>query len=484
LFNTYAKVNRSRLLSTASAASGTTRTIATDDIKLLEELLKQAKSRASGIKDISITSEQTEAEKSAPKFIIGTYNAISSEGLSRFPKKTYEVKPLAGSKIEPQAILLRSYKLKNEEVPASVRAIGRCGAGTNNIPVAKMTERGIPVFNAPGANANAVKELVICSLLLCSRGIIEGIDHTKKIFKEDGNDFAKVNKRVEAEKKAFVGYELMGKTLGVIGLGNIGASVASTAVSMGMKVIGYDPQLSVEAAWKLPGTEMERVLKIDALLQESDYISLNVPYMPATHHLIGKEALKIMKPTANVINFARGELVDGAAMRSAYDKGERIGRYISDFPDEHLHDHPKVTIMPHLGASTEEAESNSAIMAANQIKLFIETGAIINSVNFPRTDISAPPPEGIRVCIVNRNVPGVLGLVTSTFGTMGFNIVGQVNTSVKDIAYTVLDLGEVPPPQRLNELQDKLASLDGVISSRVLEPKKLEPGYFKVNSKQ
>lgn len=199
LFNTYAKVNRSRLLSTASAASGTTRTIATDDIKLLEELLKQAKERA-GAKDVA--SKEEESSKSTPKFVIGTYNAISSEGLSRFPKKTYDVKPLAGSKLEPQAILLRSYKLKNEEVPASVRAIGRCGAGTNNIPVAKMTERGIPVFNAPGANANAVKELVICSLLLCSRGIIEGIDHTKKIFKEDGNEFAKVNKRIEAEKKS------------------------------------------------------------------------------------------------------------------------------------------------------------------------------------------------------------------------------------------------------------------------------------------
>jgi len=450
-----------------------------EEIKSLELLLAQAKARLPK-KDQDAGQSLNESDK----FVIGTFNSISAAGLNEFPKSKYRIVPLeknAGT--ESHAILLRSHKLANDQVPSSVRAIARCGSGTNNIPVEQMTNRGIPVFNTPGANANAVKELAICALLLASRGIVDGIEHTKKIFAEDGKDKEKVKKRIEAEKKHFVGQELQGKRLGVVGLGFIGSSVAEAALNLGMEVTGYDPGLTVEAAWKLPGHTMQRATKLMDLLEVCDYISLHVPYSKNTHHLLGRAELKAMKSTAHIVNFARGELIDTSALRAMMDAGERKGRYVCDFPDEHIQGHKLVTTMPHLGASTEEAEENAASMAAKEIIDFIETGAIVNSVNFPKTVLDRPPHAGARLCIVNRNVPGMLGLITSTVGNANLNIIQQINTSRDEIAYNVVDLGVMPSSEVAKKLQDDLKKIDGVISSRLIEasPEKIIPRFFVVN---
>ena len=338
------------------------------------------------------------------------------------------------------------------------------------------------MFNSPGANANAVKELVVCGLLLASRGIVEGILHTKALYKDPANDKEKIKKRIEDDKKMFVGQELTGKRLGVVGLGHIGASVAKAALDLGMNVSGYDPGLSVETAWTLPGHKMQRKNSLMALLEGADYISLNVPYSKSTHHIIGRSELKAMKPNCHLVNFARGELVDTSALRAMYDSKELTGRYVTDFPDEHLTDCSHAICIPHLGASTEEAESNSAAMAANQIVNFIETGAIVNSVNFPKTVLDRPPQAGARLAIVNRNVPGMLGLITSTVGAAGLNISQQINTSRDDIAYTVVDLSDMPEPALTKKLQEDLAKIDGVISSRLIEASEaLQPRYFRVS---
>lgn len=456
---------------------------AEDEIKALEKLLAQAKARLPSAKAGGNNEDVTDSEK----FVIGTFNAISKIGLNEFPKNKYKITPLEkNAGVESHAILLRSHKLTNEQVPNSVRAIARCGSGTNNIPVEQMTARGIPVFNTPGANANAVKELAVCALLLASRGIVEGIEHTKKIFAEDGKDKEKVKKRIEGEKKFFVGQEVKGKRLGVIGLGFIGASVAESALNLGMEVIGYDPGLTVETAWKLPGHTMERANNLMQVLENSDYISLHVPYSKKTHHLLGRAELKALKPTAHIVNFARGELIDTSALRAMMDAGERSGRYVCDFPDEHIQGHKQVTTMPHLGASTEEAEENAAGMAASQIVDFIETGAIVNSVNFPKTVLDRPPHAGARLCIVNKNVPGMLGLITSTVGAANLNIIQQINTSKEDIAYNVVDLGVMPSTEMAKKLQDDLKKIDGVISSRLIEasPLKLVPRFFVVNDEE
>lgn len=479
---------RIRHLSAAAASSSSAATTSSastasveEEIKSLEKLLAQAKARLP-----SAAQANKEEVPDAEKFKIGTFNAISAKGLNVFPKSRFTMVPLEKNPTtEPHAILLRSHKLLNEQVPSSVRAIARCGSGVNNIPVDKMTARGIPVFNTPGANANAVKELVMCALLLSSRGVIEGIEHTKKIFAEDGKDKEKVKKRIEAEKKFFVGQEMAGKRLGVIGLGFIGASVAETALNMGMEVIGYDPGLTVESAWRLPGHTMLKANKLMELLETSDYVTLHVPYSKATHHLLGRAELQAMKPNAHLVNFARGELIDTSALRAMMDDGTRKGRYVCDFPDEHIQGHKQVTTMPHLGASTEEAEENAASMAAKQIVDFIETGTIVNSVNFPKTVLDRPKTSegGARLCIVNKNVPGMLGLITSTVGAANLNIVQQMNTSKGDIAYNVVDLATLPSSAVATKLQEELKKLDGVISTRLIEasPDKLVPKFFVVS---
>mmetsp|Transcript_16716 Transcript_16716/g.32483 ORF Transcript_16716/g.32483 Transcript_16716/m.32483 type:complete len:484 (+) Transcript_16716:112-1563(+) len=456
----------------------------TDEIKMLEKLLQEAKGRAAGEAAEASKAEAAEAATAGPKFNIGTFNAISSAGLNTFPGRKYDIVPMAEkSDEEIHAVLLRSHKLSSDQVPESVRAVARCGSGTNNIDVAAMTERGIPVFNTPGANANAVKELSICGLLLASRGIVEGISHTHTIVKEDGADFAKCKKRVESDKKMFVGRELTGKTLGVVGLGHIGASVAQTAIALGMKVTGYDPAISLESAWRLPGDVLKRASSLEQLAAESDYISLHVPYIKdATHHLISADILKQMKPNAAIINFARGELVDSAAMRDLLESGARTGRYVTDFVDESLFGHPKVITMPHLGASTAEAEENAASMAALEIIDFIETGTIQNSVNFPTAKLDSLPAEHRRICIVNRNVPGMLGLITSTLGRANINIMQQINVSRDNIAYNVVDIADSHTPEDLAKLQDEISKLDGVISSRIVSGKDGKPGLFNVSA--
>jgi len=396
------------------------------------------------------------------QYCIKTYNAISAVGLKRFPTELYQVSPEAD---EPFAIMLRSHPLKDEEVGPTVRAIARCGAGTNNVPVARMTERGIPVFNSPGANANAVKELSVCALLLASRGIAQSISAVSDMLEVE-EDPAVIKKRVEAEKKKFGGQEIKGKTLGVIGLGHIGASLAEAALDLGMNIVAYDPAISLEAAWRLPGQSIDRVLRLEDLLSQSDYISLHVPYIPdKTHHLLDLPALQCLKPSCNIINFARGELIDVDALAGLYENGDFYGTYVGDFPTKVLAGNPRCLFLPHLGASTEEAEENSAAMAADEVRDFLEHGIIRNSVNFPETTL---PRRGnsVRLVIVNENVPGVLGAVTTMLGEAELNILQTVNTSRGDIAYNVVDLEAMPADA--DALQEALFQVEGVISSRIL----------------
>lgn len=405
----------------------------------------------------------------ASKFNIQTFNAISSIGLGRFEQSKYQIVKGEDLPTDPEddshAILLRSYKLQTHEVKRGVAAIARCGSGTNNIPVPDMTKRGVVVFNTPGSNANAVKELVLCSLLLSSRNIIGGVDHVKQLF-IDEEDNAVIKKRVESEKKHFAGNELQGKTLGVIGLGHIGALVAEAAMNLGMKVVGYDPALSVDAAWKLP-SEVRRSSSVQQLMAVSDYVTLHVPYMEATHGILSKEMLACMKPHTNILNFARQELVDSEAMKEMYDNGTYHGNYVADFADEVLTGNPNVILMPHLGASTSEAEINSATMAANQVKDFMETGTIRNSVNFPTTVLE---PRGkdvaARLCITNTNTPGLLGSITTTVGELGVNIVQQINTSRGDVAYNVIDMESIPGSPE--EFIDNFNKFSGILNARLI----------------
>lgn len=334
-----------------------------------------------------------------------------------------------------------------------------------------MTELGIPVFNTPGANANAVKELVICGLLMASRGILEGYCHTKDvIIPEENGTYDKVSARIEKDKKMFVGGEITGRTLGVVGLGNIGARVAEAALGLGMKVIGYDPALSVDAALRLPGDRMDRKNNLEDLLKECDYVSLHVPYIKGvTHHLIDAEALQIMKPNVSILNFARGEIVDGEALKAAYDRGEKTGKYISDFADDALMGHPKHMVLPHLGASTAEAEENSAAMAADTIMDFLESGTIRNSVNFPTTILEPKAnADECRLCIVNVNDPGVLGDITSFIGSKGINISQQINTSRGNVAYTVIDMATRPDDPSALQAELAEACHGKIVSSRFL----------------
>eukprot|EP00239_Pterosperma_sp_CCMP1384_P000653 CAMPEP_0197847014 /NCGR_PEP_ID=MMETSP1438-20131217/4985_1 /TAXON_ID=1461541 /ORGANISM="Pterosperma sp., Strain CCMP1384" /LENGTH=530 /DNA_ID=CAMNT_0043458819 /DNA_START=104 /DNA_END=1696 /DNA_ORIENTATION=+ len=460
-----------------------------DELELLEKVLKLAKERKTAAASTPATSA---SGYDGPSFNIQTFNAISSVGLKRFPGGKYcvsgDLEDLPG---EPMSIMLRSHKLQEEEVAPTVRCIARCGAGTNNIPVARMTELGIPVFNTPGANANAVKELVVCGMLLASRGIVEGAAHVKQnIYPEEEYDYAKSSARIEKDKKMFVGQEISGRTLGVIGLGHIGSRVVNAALALGMNVIGYDPVLSLEAAWRLPGDRMTRANSLEELMSKSDYISLHVPYIKdATHHLINAEMLSICKPNLHILNFARGEIVDGAALKQFYDSGKLTGKYISDFADVDLMKENRQIVLPHLGASTGEAEENSAAMAADTIQAFLETGTIRNSVNFPAVDLAPlPKAQMARLCIVNNNAPGVLGQITTFLGNKSINISQQLNVSRGNIAYTVIDMDK--RPQNPGELQDELVSAcEGIISSRFIgdpfDDEFGQPGtFFKVTWNQ
>jgi D-3-phosphoglycerate dehydrogenase len=376
---------------------------------------------------------------------IRTYNNIAAKGLSKFPTDSYLVDAACET---PDAILLRSHKLHNEELPDSVLAVARAGAGVNNIPVADYTPQGIVVFNTPGANANAVKELVLASLLLSSRGITQSMNYVDSLASE--TDAAQLHIKVEAGKKQYGGSELEGKTLGVVGLGAIGAKIANLALSLGMKVIGYDPKLSVEAAWQL-SSDVTRAANLNSLLARSDYVTLHVPMFEATRGLMNNDAFSAIKEGAKLINLARGELVEEAAVISALDTG-KLGTYIADFPSEALIAHDKVVLFPHLGASTVEAEENCAEMGANQLIDFLDNGNIVNSVNFPA--VSMERTTGYRVTFANDNVPKVLGTVLNLLADLNINVLDIVNKSRDEIAYTILDIEQEPTPALLEELSN------------------------------
>jgi len=386
---------------------------------------------------------------------IRTYNAISSKGLSRFSSEQYEV----GSDVtDPQGFILRSQKLHDEQVPDSLLAVARAGAGVNNVPVADYADRGIVVFNTPGANANAVKELIVAGLLLGSRDIYGGMNYVQQLGHMD--DAAEMGKLLEKEKKRFAGSEIMGKTLGVVGLGAIGSIIANLALDLGMDVIGYDPAISVEAAWQL-SSRVERMESLEALLAKSDFVTLHVPAIAATKHLINSETLAVMKPTAKILNFAREEIVSTEDMIKALDNGV-ISGYISDFPTPEFLDRDNVLVMPHIGASTAEAEENCAVMAANQLMDFIENGNIHNSVNFPPTKMARN--GGSRLTFTNKNVPKVLGNVLSILADCNLNVVDMVNKSRNEVAYNIIDLEGDLTEQIVAKIQD----VEGVIRVRII----------------
>lgn len=388
-------------------------------------------------------------------FKIQTLNNISIKGLERFTRDKYEVASEIG---HPDAILLRSHKLTVDEIPPSVAAIARAGAGVNNVPVDRMTEMGIPVFNAPGANANAVKELVLAALLLGSRGILQGINYAQELT--DMDDAHAMSKLLEKEKKRFRGQEIAGKTLGVIGLGSIGSRVARMALEMGMDVLGYDPALSVDAAWRLP-SDVQKMENLQSLMAKSDFVTLHLPAIEATYNLINADLLKAMKPDACLVNFAREEIVDTSAVADALAE-DRLRLYVADFPTPNLLTSDKVILMPHIGASTMEAEENCAVMAANQLMDFLENGNIVNSVNFP--PLSLERTTDYRFALVNKNVPKMLGSVLSVLADLDINVVDMLNKSREDVAYNLIDI-ETPVT---DELLENLKAIDGVISVRAL----------------
>jgi len=386
---------------------------------------------------------------------IQTLNNISIKGLERFARDKYEVASEIG---HPDAILLRSHKLSEAEIPSSVKAIGRAGAGVNNVPVARMTELGIPVFNSPGANANAVKELVLAALLLGSRGIVQGINYVNSLT--DLSDAQAMSKLLEQEKKRFRGQEIAGKTLGVIGLGSIGSRVARMALEMGMEVLGYDPALSVDAAWRLP-SEVRKMENLQSLMAKSDFVTLHLPAIESTYHLVNAELLTAMKPDACLVNFAREETVDSAAVAEALTK-DKLRLFVTDFPTPVLIRNNKVILMPHIGASTQEAEDNCAVMAANQLIDFLENGNIVNAVNFP--PLSLERTTQYRLAVVNKNVPKMLGSVLSVLADMEINVVDMLNKSRDDIAYNLIDIESSVSETVLASIK----AIQGVINVRVL----------------
>ena len=389
-------------------------------------------------------------------FQIRTLNNISDKGLSKFDLADYN---LGDDIAAPEAILLRSHKLTVEESGDALLAVGRAGAGVNNIPVTELSDRGVVVFNTPGANANAVKELVMAGLLLSQRGIVQGIDYVNQL--DANQEKSALNAQIEAAKKQFKGGELNGRTLGIVGLGAIGSMVADMALGLGMRVLGYDPALSVEAAWRL-SSQVQRMENMAALLAKSDLVSLHVPALPETEGLIDAEQLALMQPGAVLLNFARGELVVPSAIRQAIEAGQ-LSQYISDFPTPELLGIDGVIATPHLGASTDEAEENCAMMVADQVIDFLANGNIKNSVNFPAVNLERSQ-TGCRIAIVNRNVPRLLGSVLSILADRNINVIDMINKSRDELAYNLIDIEASP----VEELADVLREVDDVISVRFI----------------
>lgn len=386
-------------------------------------------------------------------FNILTYNNISRTGLERFPASLYRI----GADCEtPDAILLRSHDLHGVAIPATVKAVGRAGAGVNNIPVAEYSRLGVPVFNAPGANANAVKELVLAGMLLAARNITEGWDYARTLEGDDDG----LHEQIEKQKKQFAGFELAGKTLGVLGLGAIGVKVANAATALGMNVIGYDPMLTVESAWQLSSTVV-RASGIEDLVARAHLISLHVPLNDQTRKAINTARIQLMKPGSVLLNFSRAGVVDESAVRAALESGT-LKAYVSDFPGTTLKGVRGAISLPHLGASTEEAEDNCAIMVADQLRDFLENGQIKNAVNFP--DSIMPWNEGVRLTVANQNVPNMVGQISSALAEANLNIIELLNKSRGDLAYTLIDLNADIPAQTLQ----KIRSIDGVLAVRVI----------------
>jgi D-3-phosphoglycerate dehydrogenase len=384
-------------------------------------------------------------------FNVKTINNISDKGLSRLPAEIYSVSPETDN---PDAIILRSQNLHDMDIPANLKVVGRAGAGTNNVPVEKLGEEGIVVFNAPGANANAVKELVICGMLLACRNICQAWQYAANV---EGTD-EEQNKAVEAGKKKYVGYELPGRTLGVVGLGAIGVEIANAAVALGMRVVGFDPTITVKSAWKMSSV-VEEMGTIEELLEEADFVTFHVPLIEATQNLLNSERIAGMKDGAVILNFARNGVVNDDAALAGIESG-KINAYVCDFPAEKLKRNDRVITLPHLGASTVEAEENCAMMVADQIKDFLENGNIKNSVNFPA--VKLPRGGKSRVAITHKNMPDMIAKITSEVGEKGSNIYHMRNESKGDLAYTLMDIES----ETGDDLIDHLASIEGVLKAR------------------
>jgi D-3-phosphoglycerate dehydrogenase len=387
------------------------------------------------------------------KYRVRVLNHISASGLKRLPWDRFAV---SADVDDPHAVLVRSADLHDLEIPESLLAVGRAGSGTNNIPVARMSERGIPVFNAPGANANAVKELVVAGMLLASRNIDDALKYLDSLDPDD----PELEQKVEAGKKAFAGYELAGQTLGIVGLGKIGCLVADAAIKLGMHVIGYDPEITVDSAWSLPAT-VKKAHSLSEVLKHSNFLTLHVPLVDATRGMIDAGGIAQMKSGAVVLNFSRGGVVDETAILEALETGQ-LAKYVCDFPASHLAQQPGVILLPHLGASTREAEENCAVMVAEQVRDYLLDGTIRNSVNFP--DVILPRESRFRVAIANANVPNMVGGISHEMAIAGLNIATMTNKSRKELAYTLVDVDSDVPDSVIKAIGD----IDGVLMVRYL----------------
>ncbi|MCH2189986.1 MAG: phosphoglycerate dehydrogenase [Gammaproteobacteria bacterium] len=385
---------------------------------------------------------------------IQTLNNISPVGLAKLPTDQYSIADTVDS---PDAIILRSFKMHDMEIPPSLKAVGRAGAGVNNIPLDKMSAAGIPVFNAPGANANAVKELVIASIFIAARNITEAVKYTEALEGED----AELSKMVEAGKKKYAGFEVPGRTIGVVGLGAIGRMVANTCIDLGMNVVGFDPGLTVDGAWQL-SSKISRANSVEEMLGTVDFLTVHVPLIDATRDLINSQNVTKMKDTAVVINLARGGIVNDGAVCDALDAG-KLGAYVTDFPNNRTKKTSKVIGLPHLGASTGEAEDNCAVMVADQVRDYLENGNIRNSVNFPNVSMRRDTPYRLVVC--NANVPNMVGQISTIMADAGLNINDMINQSRGDIAYTIVD----SDTEISDAVLHRIKSLDGVMIARAIQ---------------
>jgi D-3-phosphoglycerate dehydrogenase len=389
----------------------------------------------------------------ASPFNILILNQISQNGLKRLPAERYNIGKDVG---QPDAIMVRSADMHSIDIPKSVQAIGRAGAGTNNIPVKSMSARGVPVFNAPGANANAVKELVLAGMLLSARNIGDAM---KFVAALDPKDPA-MEKKVEDGKKNFAGFELAGHTLGVIGLGKIGCLVADAAIKLGMDVLGYDPEITVDAAWSLP-SQVKKANSVAEVMKNADFVSMHVPLVDATRKMINAEILTHARRGAVLLNFSREGVVDEAAVLAALD-AKKLAAYVCDFPTAHVNNHPQVIALPHLGASTGEAEENCAVMVADQLRDYLEHGNVQNAVNFP--NVVMPRESNFRIAVANSNVPNMLGQISTALAHAGLNIHNMVNKSRGEMAYTLVDVDSKVKPAVI----DAIAAIEGVLAVRYL----------------